>query len=226
MAGLKGLVQGIKVALGYSEVEKPHGGQLKMTYAKPGDEKGTTFDPKSKPYKKPAKWFSAGGVIVPSMDDTEHVYLIKPAHHYGPWAFPKGRTEAGEKMTGTAMREVEEETGLQAQTLPGGYLGSGEGSYSITHYWLMVQTGGNPGNHDSEVEEVRLCSFEEAEKLFRGAGNQRDVEILKRAISKLKFIKEHHPKHAHEYEATQGNDGWDRMRVLLGVLGPYAGWRR
>jgi 8-oxo-dGTP pyrophosphatase MutT (NUDIX family) len=157
------------------------------------------------------------------MQDTEHVYLIKPAHHYGPWAFPKGRTEAGEKMTTTAMREVEEETGLQAQPVPGGYLGSGEGSFSITHFWLMVQTGGNPGNHDSEVEEVRLCTFEEAEKLFRGAGNHRDVEILKRAQSKLVFIQQHHPKHAHEYDEGMA---WSRMRVLAGIVGPYAEWHR
>jgi 8-oxo-dGTP pyrophosphatase MutT (NUDIX family) len=194
----------------------------------PGGGAGAPESGSKQPYKKAAKWFSAGGVIVPSMQDMEHVYLIKPAHHYGPWAFPKGRTEKGEKMTSTAMREVEEETGLQAMPIPGGYLGSGEGSYSITHFWLMVQTGGNPGNHDQEVEEVRLCSFEEAEDLFRGAGNLRDVAILKRAQSKIQFVQEHQPKHPHEYGTVEdaNHRTWDRLRVLSGILGPYAEWHQ
>lgn len=129
------------------------------------------------------KWTSAGCVVLPSLhpDDLNFVYLIKPSNNYGPWAFPKGRIDKGETAPEAARRECAEEAGLVVHILPGGYLGKGTGSHSITHYFMAVQTGGSASPQDHEVSEVRLCSFEEAWKLFKGAGNQRDLGILQKA---------------------------------------------
>lgn len=131
--------------------------------------------------KRPKKWTSAGGIVFPSMDDMEHVYIIKPSNNYGPWSFPKGRVDKGETMKQAAIREVWEETGIKAKILPGNsYVGKGEGSFSITHYYLMVQIGGHPRRTD-ETERVELVTFDEADKIFRRAGNKRDPKIIKLA---------------------------------------------
>jgi 8-oxo-dGTP pyrophosphatase MutT (NUDIX family) len=155
-----------------------HGGSEPPKQQAPRDE-----TPKPGQTKQPEKWTSAGCVILPSLhpDDLNYVYVIKPSNNYGPWAFPKGRVDPGENFRETARREVGEETGLAVSLLPGGYLGKGVGRYSTTHYFMAVQVGGSPGQHDQEVEKVRLVAFEDAFKLFAKDGNKRDIEILKKA---------------------------------------------
>lgn len=129
------------------------------------------------------KWISSGCVVFDSLKDLGHVYVIQQKN-WNTWAFPKGRVDAGESIKKTAVREVAEETGLQVQLLPGGYLGKGVGSMSVTHFFTAVRVGGSPGQHDQEVERVKLVSFTEAYKLFKrsgGSAGKRDMMILRRA---------------------------------------------
>ena len=58
---------------------------------------------------KRAKKRSAGVVVV-RLDGPEPRYLLQRAYRY--WDFPKGEVEADEAPLETALREVEEETGL------------------------------------------------------------------------------------------------------------------
>ena len=51
----------------------------------------------------------AGGVVI---NDEGRVLLIR--HRNGTWVFPKGHVEPGESKVDTAVREVEEEAGVQA----------------------------------------------------------------------------------------------------------------
>lgn len=143
-------------------------------------------DPNKKKRKtnKEGMRISAGCVVLPSLhpDDLNFCYVIKPSNNFGPWAFPKGNIDGNETFPEAARREVREETGITCTILPGGYLGRGKGRTTVTHYFMAVQTGGAV-KHDHEVEEVRLASFEEAWKLFAGAGNSRDIDILKKAWS-------------------------------------------
>ena len=53
---------------------------------------------------------SAGGVVVRFLEGRAHVLLIRDP--YGRWGLPKGHLEAGEGSEEAALREVEEETGL------------------------------------------------------------------------------------------------------------------
>ena len=126
------------------------------------------------------KWTSAGGVVLDSIDPPHRVFVCKPSNNYGPWCFPKGRVDDGDSLETTALREVSEEAGVPATMLPNGSLGTAEGSYSITHYFMMVRSG-EVGPHDYEMEEVRLVTLDEAEALFAGAGNRRDVGVLTKA---------------------------------------------
>lgn len=139
--------------------------------------------------KSLVKWTSAGCVVLDSMADREHVYVIKPSNHYGPWAFPKGRVDKGESVKQAAIREVWEETGLHVKILTGkgAYLGKLEGGFSFTHFFLAVKTGGHPRPTD-ETERVMLVSWEEARHLFRSSGNKRDQRVLDLALQALKQI--------------------------------------
>ena len=53
---------------------------------------------------------SCGALVVRRGAESPEILLIK--HNGGHWAFPKGHVEAGETEEETALREVQEETGL------------------------------------------------------------------------------------------------------------------
>ena len=129
------------------------------------------------------KWISSGCVVFDSIKDMSRVYVIQQKN-WNTWAFPKGRVDSGESVKKAAVREVAEETGLQVSLLPSGYLGKGIGSYSITHFFAAVKTGGSPGQHDQEVSKVKLVTFTEAFKLFKKSGGKagkRDLMMLRKA---------------------------------------------
>jgi ADP-ribose pyrophosphatase YjhB (NUDIX family) len=137
----------------------------------------------TKKNKPQEKWISSGCVVFDSIKDMDKVYVIKQKN-WGTYAFPKGRVDAGESIKKAAIREVGEETGLKVALLPSGYLGKGVGGFSITHFYAAVRTGGSPGQHDHEVEKVKLVSFTEAFKLFRRSGGKagkRDLMMLRKA---------------------------------------------
>ena len=58
------------------------------------------------------------GAVVYTEDGTDRKYIIirSTGGHYG---FPKGHVEKGESEEETALREVEEETGLRVELIPG-----------------------------------------------------------------------------------------------------------
>jgi 8-oxo-dGTP pyrophosphatase MutT (NUDIX family) len=141
-----------------------------------------------KAYKKPEKWISAGGVVLGGIDDLDHVYIRKPSNNYGPWAFAKGRIDDGETKEQAALREVEEEIGIVAKIIPGGYLGLAEGSMSHTHYFLMFAQR-NLRRYDKETEKVMLASWTEAIHKFAKGGNNRDIKILTKAMDLVEKIK-------------------------------------
>lgn len=82
----------------------------------------------------------AGGVV---LNDDGHVLLIR--HRNGTWVFPKGHVEPGESKVDTAVREVEEEAGVQAvaldprQTWQTEYVNPRREGRRITWYLLRTQ---------------------------------------------------------------------------------------
>lgn len=153
-----------------------------------GPEGTTGAFPEKPAYKKPEKWVSAGGVVLGGEDDLDHVYIRKPAGNYGPWAFAKGRIDEGETKEQAALREVEEEIGIVAKIIPGGYLGLAEGSMSFTHYYMMFAVR-DMHRHDAETEKVMLASWTEAVHKFAKGGNNRDIKILTKAMDFVEKMK-------------------------------------
>jgi len=118
---------------------------------------------------KPRVQRSAGGVVYRDRGREMWVALIATKESRA-WGLPKGLIEEGEKPLATALREVEEEAGLQGE--PVADLGYVEYWYrdsttktlyhKFVHYYLLSHTGGDVSNHDWEVDEARWFPIDKA----------------------------------------------------------------
>jgi 8-oxo-dGTP pyrophosphatase MutT (NUDIX family) len=113
---------------------------------------------------------AAGGIVLRRAGDGEWQVLLIHRPRYDDWSLPKGKADAGESEEETALREVEEETGLRCTLgAPAGrtrYRDS-KGRDKVVHYWLMapesdeVAADGTFVAND-EVDAVHWCSIAEA----------------------------------------------------------------
>src|SRR4029079_3108933 len=84
------------------------------------------------------------------------------------WTLPKGTPIAGESREETALREVEEETGLKVRitapfdSIEYTFVQSGTRIHKTVHYFLMDPVGGDLAGHDHEFDEVRWIPFDTA----------------------------------------------------------------
>ena len=114
---------------------------------------------------------SAGAVVyrTASAGQSEVVLILT---HEGRWQLPKGWVEDQEDHATTALREVQEETGLEATVI--GMLDTIEYWYRSTydpeparvhkfvHFFLARYEAGTTDDHDDEVQEVRWFGIKEA----------------------------------------------------------------
>lgn len=134
--------------------------------------------------QKTKREFSAGGVVYKKIDD-KTFWLVCKHSGYHKWVLPKGIVERGEKSGETALREVEEETGIKTKLIakipePETYVYQSEGVtiFKRVVYFLMECVSGEVKNHSFEMEEVAWLPYQEAlaRLQFKGA-----KEVLKRA---------------------------------------------
>jgi len=136
--------------------------------------------------------FSAGGVLVRRLRGRFVVAAIRPGGKpAGLWALPKGLIGPGEKSEETALREVAEETGVEAASL--GKLGdvryvytwAGERIFKIVSFYLLHHTGGRigqvPAAYAHEVADVRWLPLDEAPRLLAYRG-ERDMAVKAAAL--------------------------------------------
>ena len=102
---------------------------------------------------------------------------------YDDWTFPKGKRDGKETDEQTALREVEEETGLRCRL--DADLGvvtyrDSLGRDKVVRYWLMDVQDGEDGGHfvpNREVDEIRWCGMRQAGTLLT---YDHDRELLDR----------------------------------------------
>jgi len=130
---------------------------------------------------------SAGGVVYRAIDN--HLEVVLCGRKSPPlWALPKGGPNEGETLEQTAVREVQEETGLQVtiQTPLGSiqywFVRSQDGvrCHKTVHFYLMVPTGGDLTLHDPEFDLVRW--FPEPD-IFKVMTHASEADIVRKAIS-------------------------------------------
>lgn len=131
---------------------------------------------------------SAGGVVVGGADGDYDVALVTPLHRRV-WCLPKGTLEAGESPEEAALREVREETGLEARIVEKleaitywFYTPNRTRVHKMVHFYLMRCLGGDTARHDHEIAEVRLFPLLEAPELLAYRGERGVVE---KAIERL-----------------------------------------
>lgn len=112
--------------------------------------------------------FSAGGVVFKRENDGLFILLARHSQHHG-WVFPKGiigDTKENEGKEETAIREVKEETGIDARILKPlssvvyWYSFKGEKRKKTVYYFVMEHSGGNTEERDDEMEAVEWLPFD------------------------------------------------------------------
>lgn len=110
----------------------------------------------------------------------------------GTWALPKGLIGPGERAEATALREVTEETGVEATPVEKlgdvryVYTWDGERVFKVVSFFLFRYRGGRlgdiPAEHAHEVEEVRWLPLEEAPGLLAYKGER---EMAAKALARF-----------------------------------------
>jgi 8-oxo-dGTP pyrophosphatase MutT (NUDIX family) len=110
----------------------------------------------------------------------------------GVWALPKGLIGSGEGAEATALREVEEETGIRGRSL--GKLGdvryvytwAGERVFKVVSFYLVRYAGGRlgeiPPELAHEVAESRWLPLDEAARLLAYRGER---EMAEKALVRM-----------------------------------------
>jgi len=137
------------------------------------------------------KWeFSAGGVVYRKDKKKIEILLIRVKNR---WSFPKGNIERGEPKDKAALREVKEETGVDAEIVD--YLGEVDYWYSMelyrihkfVYYYLMKYIGGDITPQKEEIDEAKFFPIEEVESLL---SYPTDRKIFGRAVESLRKLGE------------------------------------
>jgi 8-oxo-dGTP pyrophosphatase MutT (NUDIX family) len=134
---------------------------------------------------------SAGGVVYRREPEGVEIILAARRTRRGDlaWGLAKGGIEADETAEDAAVREVREETGIEAEIEES--LGETRYFYvwedvrirKTVHFFLMRATGGDPNDRDDEMEDVRWFPLERA---LKRAAYRGEREVLGRAAEILR----------------------------------------
>jgi len=133
---------------------------------------------------------SAGGVVYRREGEALEVLLAARRTRRGDlaWGLAKGGIELDESIEDAAVREVREETGIDAEIEDS--LGETRYFYvwddvrvrKVVHFFLMRAVGGDTNDHDDEMEDVRWFPLERA---LKRAAYKGEREVLARAAERL-----------------------------------------
>lgn len=107
------------------------------------------------------------------------------------WSLPKGHIESGETAEQTAMREIEEETGIQGSVLAS--LGSidywfvteGRRVHKTVHHYLLRFLGGELSDEDIEVTEVAWVPLTELATKLAYADERKLAQVADELIAEM-----------------------------------------
>jgi 8-oxo-dGTP pyrophosphatase MutT (NUDIX family) len=133
---------------------------------------------------------SAGGVVYRRTEDGVEMALAARRTRRGElvWGLAKGAIELDESDEEAAVREVREETGLEAEVesdlgdIRYFYVWEGVRVRKRVHFFLMRATGGDVADHDTEMEDVRWFPMRVARKRAAYRGER---EVIERATAQL-----------------------------------------
>jgi 8-oxo-dGTP pyrophosphatase MutT (NUDIX family) len=169
-------------------VTEKKGSGRRRVRAKPQTRKRTASKP---PARETRTEVSAGGVVYRREDDKVRILLAARRTRRGDlaWGLAKGGIEPDETPEEAAVREVREETGIEAVI----EASLGETRYfyiwedvrvrKTVHFFLMHATGGDVEDHDDEMEDVRWFALSRA---LKRASYRGERDVLQRAAALLR----------------------------------------
>ncbi|MFC4076746.1 NUDIX hydrolase [Salinithrix halophila] len=136
------------------------------------------------------KEISAGGVVYRRENSQVKILLIED--RYSRWTLPKGKKEPGETDQETALREIEEETGIRGriqkrlETIRYRYFHPNHGDISKeVHYFLVEAGAGSVTPQLSEITGAAWFSPEEAWRKQQEEGYDNNDGVLGQAYQHL-----------------------------------------
>lgn len=123
--------------------------------------------------------FSAGGVVIRRFDGEAYVACVR-VKDGEVLALPKGHPEPGETAAQAAVREVREETGIQASLVESlgklqyWYVHEGQRVLKSVEFFLLNYLSGSLADHDHEVWSAEWIPLDQASTRLRYRG-ERDM---------------------------------------------------
>lgn len=131
------------------------------------------------------KTLSCGAVIYRKVQGRVLFLILKHANG-GHWSLAKGHTEPGESEIQTALREIDEETGLRVKLRPGfreviRYFPSNEVEKTVV-FFLAKAKGKKVKPQESEILNAVWLELDDALKLIT---HKDTAEVLRRGLKHL-----------------------------------------
>lgn len=133
--------------------------------------------------------FSAGGVVIREGAEGAECAVIVPTRRAKGGervlALPKGHPEEGESVADAALREIREETGIEAALVEKlgdvryWYQRDGRRVAKVVSFFLFEYVSGEAGGDPVEVEETRWLPLTDAEQSLSYAGEREMVSLAK-----------------------------------------------
>jgi 8-oxo-dGTP diphosphatase len=127
---------------------------------------------------------AAGGVIWRRAAAGGHEIVLVHRPAYDDWSLPKGKADKGETDEETALREVEEETGLVCDVgpeLPSTHYHDRFDRPKVVRYWAMTPVSGEPEGHH-EVDKAEWVSLDEARRRISYEHDREVIDALESVV--------------------------------------------
>ncbi|MCL5676112.1 MAG: NUDIX domain-containing protein [Patescibacteria group bacterium] len=145
------------------------------------------------------KEFSSGGIVYRNVSGKTEWLVVQHSQHKG-WIFPKGLigdTKDGETAKETAVREVEEEGGINAKIVLDKpfvtnyfYTFNGQKIFKTVSFYLMEYLSGDTNDHDWEVLDAKWLSTGDVRKTLTFPA---DKQLFAKAVIALNKIRQKAP---------------------------------
>jgi ADP-ribose pyrophosphatase YjhB (NUDIX family) len=129
---------------------------------------------------------SAGGLVLDRSGTVTKAALIARHDRKGRlvWSMPKGHLEPGETPEDAAIREVQEETGIEAHvigtlgTIDFWFMSQDRRIHKTVHHYLLEADGGELSDADIEVVSVAWVPLDDVAELLRYPDERRLVSMV------------------------------------------------